>query len=76
MVHACKFPIHLKDAYQTLFVLLILAFFLSTINLSSTSLVLLHRSNLLTIVENPYWIYENEKITKNAAVQGAATFQK
>jgi Na+-driven multidrug efflux pump len=60
--------------YQTLFLLLLS--FLSTPNFSATSLVLLHRSNLLMIVLNPYWIYENEKMTKKAAVQGAATFQK
>jgi hypothetical protein len=28
------------------------------------------------MVENPYWIYENEKMTKKASVHGAATFQK
>jgi len=60
--------------YQTLFLLLLSL--LSTPSFSATSLVLLHRSNLLMIVLNPYWIYENEKMTKKAAVQGAATFQK
>jgi hypothetical protein len=65
---------HIKD-HQTLFLLLPLLF-RSTSNFSATSLVLLHLSNLLEIVENPYWMYENEKMTKKASVQGAATFQK
>jgi len=64
----------MNQAYQTLFLLLPLL--LRSSNFSATSLVLLHLSNLLTIVENPYWMYENEKMTKKARVQGAATFQK
>lgn len=64
----------MNQAYQTLFLLLLLL--LRSSNFSATSLVLLHLSNLLTIVENPYWMYENEKMTKKARVQGAATFQK